>query len=40
VLARAQALSAGEQARNRDVAAGLSIPEVARKAYVRKRDDD
>jgi regulator of RNase E activity RraA len=36
VLARAQALSAGEDERNRDVAAGLSIPEVANKAYFRK----
>lgn len=36
VLGRAQALSEGEDQRNRDVAAGLSIPEVANKAYFRK----
>jgi 4-hydroxy-4-methyl-2-oxoglutarate aldolase len=36
VLDRARALSAGEEARSRDVAAGLSIPEVANKAYFRK----
>lgn len=36
VLDRACALSAGEEARNRDVAAGLSIPEVANKAYFTK----
>lgn len=36
VLARAQALSAGEEERNRDVAAGLSVAEIANKAYFRK----
>lgn len=36
VLDRASALSAGEEERNRDVAAGLSIAEVANKAYFRK----
>lgn len=36
VLARAQALSAAEDERARDVAAGMSIPEVANKAYFRK----
>jgi 4-hydroxy-4-methyl-2-oxoglutarate aldolase len=36
VLARAQALSAGEEERNRDVAAGLSVVELANKAYFRK----
>lgn len=36
VLARAQALSAGEEARNRDVAAGLSVVEIANKAYFSK----
>ncbi len=39
VLARAQALSAGEEERNRDVAAGLSVVEIANKAYFRKIDD-
>lgn len=38
VLARAQALSAGEEERNRDVAAGMSVVEVANKAYFRKID--
>jgi len=36
VLARAQALSAGEEERNRDVAAGMSVVEVANKAYFSK----
>ena len=36
VLARARALSAGEEERNRDVAAGLSVVELANKAYFRK----
>jgi len=36
VLARAQALSAGEEERNRDVAAGLGVVEIANKAYFRK----
>jgi regulator of RNase E activity RraA len=36
VLDRARALSSGEEARNRDVAAGLSISEVANKAYFTK----
>jgi len=36
VLARASALSAGEDERSRDVAAGLSIPEIANKPYFRK----
>jgi regulator of RNase E activity RraA len=36
VLTRAQALSAGEEERNRDVAAGMSVVEVANKAYFRK----
>ncbi len=36
VLARAQALSAGEEERNRDVAAGLSVVELANKAYFKK----
>jgi regulator of RNase E activity RraA len=36
VLARARELSEGEDQRNRDVAAGLSIPEVAGKAYFRR----
>lgn len=36
VLARAQALSEGEDQRNRDVAAGLSIPEIANKPYFKK----
>jgi len=39
VLARAQALSAGEEERNRDVAAGLSVVEIANKAYFRKIGD-
>lgn len=39
VLARAQALSAGEEQRNRDVAAGMSVVEVANKAYFRKVGD-
>lgn len=36
VLARAQALSAGEEARNRDVAAGLPVVEIANKPYFSK----
>ena len=36
VLARARALSAGEDERNRDVDAGLSVAEIATKAYFRK----
>jgi 4-hydroxy-4-methyl-2-oxoglutarate aldolase len=36
VLARAQALSAGEEERNRDVAAGMSVVEIANKAYFKK----
>ncbi len=36
VLARAQALSAAEDERARDVAAGMSIPDVANKAYFKK----
>lgn len=36
VLARAQHLSAGEEERNRDVAAGLGVVEIANKAYFRK----
>lgn len=36
VLARAQALSAGEEARNRDVAAGRSVVEIANKPYFSK----
>jgi regulator of RNase E activity RraA len=36
VLARAQSLSAGEEERNRDVAAGLSVVELANKAYFKK----
>lgn len=36
VLARAQALSAGEEERNRDVAAGMSVVEVANKACFKK----
>lgn len=36
VLARAQALSAGKEERNRDVAAGMCVVEVANKAYFRK----
>jgi len=39
VLARAQALSAGEEERNRDVAAGMSVVELANKAYFRKVGD-
>ncbi len=39
VLARAQALSAGEEERNRDVAAGMSVVDVANKAYFRKIDN-
>jgi 4-hydroxy-4-methyl-2-oxoglutarate aldolase len=39
VLERARALSAGEDERNRDVAAGMSIPEVANKAYFRKAQE-
>jgi regulator of RNase E activity RraA len=35
VLARARELSAGEEARNRDVAAGMSIVEVANKSYFK-----
>lgn len=38
VLARAKALSAGEEERNRDVAAGMSVAEVANKAYFKKID--
>ena len=33
---RAQVLSAGEEERNRDVAAGMSVVEIANKAYFRK----
>ena len=36
VLERARALSAGEDERNRDVDAGLSVSEIASKAYFRK----
>jgi regulator of RNase E activity RraA len=36
VLTRAQALSAGEEERNRDVAAGMSVVDVANKAYFKK----
>jgi 4-hydroxy-4-methyl-2-oxoglutarate aldolase len=36
VLARAQVLSAGEEARNRDVAAGVSVVEIANRPYFRK----
>jgi 4-hydroxy-4-methyl-2-oxoglutarate aldolase len=36
VLVRASALSAGEDERSRDVAAGLGIPEIANKPYFRK----
>jgi len=36
VLARAQALSAGEEERNRDVAAGMSVVEIANKAYFNR----
>lgn len=36
VLARAQALSAGEEERNRDVDAGMSVVDVANKAYFKK----
>jgi regulator of RNase E activity RraA len=35
VLTRARTLSAGEEERNRDVAAGMSIPDVAGKAYFK-----
>lgn len=35
VLERAQALAEGEEARARDVAAGLSVPELANKRYFR-----
>jgi len=36
VLERAEALSAGEDERRRDVAAGLSIPGIANKPYFRR----
>ena len=36
VLTRAQALSTGEDERNRDVAAGVSIVEIANRPYFRK----
>ena len=36
VLERARALSAGEEARNRDVAAGVSIVDIANRAYFKK----
>lgn len=36
VLERARTFSAGEDARNQDVAAGLSIPEIANKSYFPK----
>jgi 4-hydroxy-4-methyl-2-oxoglutarate aldolase len=36
VLDRARVLSAGEEERNRDVAAGLSVIEIANKPYFRK----
>jgi regulator of RNase E activity RraA len=36
VLERARALSQAEDARNRDVASGMSIPEVANKPYFSK----
>ncbi len=39
VLARAQALSAGEEERNCDVAAGMSVVDIANKAYFRKISD-
>lgn len=39
VLARSRELSAGEEARNRDVAAGLSVVEIANKPYFRKIGD-
>lgn len=35
VLARARELSAGEEARNRDVAAGMSLVEVVNKSYFK-----
>jgi regulator of RNase E activity RraA len=35
VLARSRHLSSGEEERNRDVAAGMSIPDVAAKAYFK-----
>jgi 4-hydroxy-4-methyl-2-oxoglutarate aldolase len=38
VLARAQVLSSGEEQRNRDVAAGMNVVEVANKAYFRSID--
>jgi regulator of RNase E activity RraA len=38
VLARAQHLSAGEEERNRDVAAGVSVVEIANRPYFRKID--
>ena len=37
VLARAQVLSTGEEARNRDVAAGVSVVEIANRPYFKKR---
>jgi regulator of RNase E activity RraA len=36
VLERAQALSAAEDERNKDVSAGMSIVEVANKPYFKK----
>ena len=36
VLARAQVLSTGEEARNRDVAAGVSVVEIASRPYFKK----
>jgi hypothetical protein len=36
VLGRAPALSAGEEERNRDVAAGMNVVEVANKTYFKK----
>ena len=36
VLERARALSAGEEARNRDVAAGVSVVDIANRPYFRK----
>lgn len=36
VLARARVLSAGEEARNRDVAAGVSVVEIANRPYFKK----
>lgn len=38
VLDRAQTLSAGEDARNRDVEAGVSVVEIANRPYFRKLD--